>query len=31
MRRAIDLREDAALDEDAFVELIQEAVAHNRS
>ena len=31
MRRAIDLREDDALDEDAFVELIQEAVAHNRS
>ena len=31
MRRAIDLREDDALDEGAFVELIQEAVAHNRS
>jgi hypothetical protein len=30
-RRAIDLREDDALDGDAFVELVQEAVAHNRS
>jgi hypothetical protein len=30
-RRAIDLHEDDALDEDAFVELIQEAVAHNRA
>jgi hypothetical protein len=30
-RRAIDLREDDELDEKAFVELIQEAVAHNRS
>jgi hypothetical protein len=30
-RRAIDLREDDALDEGAFVELVQEAVAHNRS
>ena len=30
-RRAIDLREDDAIDEGAFVELIQEAVAHNRS
>jgi hypothetical protein len=31
MRRAIDLREGDALDEDAFVALIQEAVAHNRA
>jgi len=30
-RRAIDLREDEALDEDGFVELVREAVAHNRS
>jgi hypothetical protein len=30
-RRAIDLRQDAALDEKAFVELIREAVAHNGS
>jgi hypothetical protein len=30
-RRAIDLREDDVLDEDAFVELIREAVAFNRS
>ncbi len=30
-RRAIDLREDDALAEGAFVELVQEAVAHNRS
>ena len=30
-RRAIDLREGDALDEGAFIELIQEAVAHNRS
>jgi hypothetical protein len=30
-RRAIDLREDDALDEGAFVELIREAVAHNRA
>jgi hypothetical protein len=29
-RRAIDLREGDALDEDAFIELVQEAVAHNR-
>jgi len=31
MRRAIDLREDDAIDERAFVELVQDAVAHNRS
>jgi hypothetical protein len=30
-RRAIDLREGEKLDEDAFVELVREAVAHNRS
>jgi hypothetical protein len=30
-RRAIDLHEDEVLDEDAFVELVREAVAHNRS
>jgi len=30
-RRAIDLHEDDTIDEDAFVELIKEAVAHNRS
>ena len=30
-RRAIDLREGDVLDEDAFVELVREAVAHNRS
>jgi hypothetical protein len=30
-RRAIDLRETDELDEDAFVELVREAVAHNRS
>jgi hypothetical protein len=30
-RRAIDLREGDAVDERSFVELIQEAVAHNRS
>jgi hypothetical protein len=30
-RRAIDIREDEAIDDDAFVALIQEAVAHNRS
>jgi hypothetical protein len=30
-RRAIDVREGDELDEDAFVELIREAVAHNRS
>jgi hypothetical protein len=31
VRRAIDLREGDALDEGAFVELIQEAVTHNRA
>jgi hypothetical protein len=30
-RRAIDLHEGDALDEDAFVELVRDAVAHNRS
>ena len=30
-RRAIDLREGDVLDEDAFVDLVREAVAHNRS
>ena len=30
-RRAIDLRETDALDEEAFAELVREAVAHNRS
>lgn len=30
-RRAIDLREGAALDEAAFSELVREAIAHNRS
>jgi hypothetical protein len=30
-RRGIDLREGDALDEDAFVELVREAVAHNRT
>ncbi len=30
-RRAIDLHEGETLDEDAFVELVREAVAHNRS
>ena len=30
-RRAIDLFEDDALDDAAFVSLVQEAVAHNRS
>jgi hypothetical protein len=30
-RRAIDVREDEALDEPAFVALIRAAVAHNRS
>ncbi len=30
-RRAIDLHEGDALDEDAFVELVREAVARNRS
>jgi len=30
-RRAIDLHKGDALDEDAFVELVKEAVAHNRS
>jgi hypothetical protein len=30
-RRAIDVHEDDALDESAFVELVREAVAHNRS
>ena len=29
-RRAIDLRQDDELDEGAFVELVQDAVAHNR-
>ncbi len=31
VRRAIDLREGDVLDEKAFVELVREAVAHNRS
>jgi hypothetical protein len=30
-RRAIDLHEGDLLDENAFVELVREAVAHNRS
>ncbi len=30
-RRAIDVREGESLDEDAFVELVREAVARNRS
>jgi hypothetical protein len=30
-RRAIDIFEGDQLDEDAFVELVQEAIAHNRS
>jgi hypothetical protein len=30
VRRAIDITEGADLDEDAFVELIREAVRHNR-
>jgi hypothetical protein len=30
-RRAIDLHQDDALDENAFVELVREAVAHNLS
>jgi hypothetical protein len=30
-RRAIDIHEDDALDEKAFVELVRKAVAHNRS
>lgn len=30
-RRAIDLEEDDGLDEDAFADLIREAVSHNRS
>ncbi len=30
-RRAIDLHEGDALDDGAFVELVREAVAHNRS
>jgi hypothetical protein len=30
-RRAIDLHEPDALDEDAFIELVRDAVAHNRS
>lgn len=30
-RRAIDLHEGDVLDEDALVELVREAVAHNRS
>ena len=30
-RRAIDIHEGDTIDEDAFVELIKEAVAHNRS
>ena len=31
VRRAIDLREGDVLDENAFVELVREAVAHNQS
>ncbi len=31
VRRAIDLHEDNVLDENAFVELVREAVAHNQS
>ena len=30
-RRAIDIREGDSLDEEAFVQLVREAVAHNRS
>ena len=30
-RRAIDIQEGAALDEDAFVALVRSAVAHNRA
>lgn len=30
-RRAIDIHEGDVLDEDAFIELVREAVAHNRS
>jgi hypothetical protein len=30
-RRAIDLKESDALDDDAFVELVRNAVEHNRS
>ncbi len=30
-RRAIDLHEDDPLDENAFVTLVREAIAHNRS
>ena len=30
-RRAIDVHEGDVLDEDAFVDLVREAVAHNRS
>jgi hypothetical protein len=30
-RRAIDLRESDRLDENAFVDLVREAVAHNRA
>ena len=30
-RRAIDIQEGDAIDEDAFVELVKEAVTHNRS
>jgi hypothetical protein len=30
-RRAIDLHEGDALDEQAFIELVREAVAHNRA
>lgn len=30
-RRALDLHESDVLDEDAFVELVRSAVAHNRS
>jgi hypothetical protein len=30
-RRAIDIHEADGLDEDAFVDLVREAVAHNRS
>ena len=30
-RRAIDLKEDDALNEDAFVELVRAAIGHNRT
>ena len=30
-RRAIDLHEGSELDDDSFVDLIREAIAHNRS